>query len=290
MNLNSNQNVNVMSQNGEATEEITVLNQTQAHPIRTNKYSVVTTNNVIGQLEETGLTWKKVAEENNTPKYKGFGTHLIRCTHPGFIFGDDKLDAVFKPQAYIRNSYHGRTCFELHVALFDERTLKGFILGNKFKTIKIKHIGLSKEEVEAVIGQMKDIFVGEVAPYLKSLSEVKIGESERNKFAEAVLRERVRLNPNFIKGEHVKLLAGLKVDTSGMASLWDVLEIVKDNCGLEFRSSPADIRYEYTGKDKDGNNVLKDRKISKLKNIQEVTYMNKFLFDKITEYLPTSSK
>jgi hypothetical protein len=286
MNLNTNQNVT--NQSGEASEEITVLNQTKAHPIRTDKYSVVTTQNVIGQLEETGVTWKKVAEENNTPKYKGFGTHLIRCSHPGFIFGDDKLDAMFKPQAYIRNSYHGRTCFELHVAFFDEIKLKGFLLGNKFKTIKIKHIGLSKEEVEAVIDQMKDVFVGEVAPYLKSLMETKIGESERIKFAEAVLRERVRSNHNFIKGEHVKLLSGLKVDSTGLASLWDVLEIVKDNCGLEFRSSPADISYEFTGKDKDGNDVLKDRKISKLKNIQEVTYLNKFLFDKISDYLPKS--
>lgn len=284
MNLNSNQNV--MNQNGEADTTVTVLNQTQAHPIRSEKYSVVTTNNVIGQLEETGLTWKKVAEENNTPKYKGFGTHLIRCTHPGFSFGKDNLDEKFQPQLYIKNSYHGRTCFELHLGIFDAFTMKGFILGNRFKLTKIKHIGLSKEEVEAVVEQMKDLFVGEVAPYLQSLHETKIGESEQKKFAQAILRERVRLNPNFIKGEHEKLLAGLKVDADGKASLWEVLDTVKDNCGLEFRSTPSDIRYEYTGKDKDGNDVLKERKISKLKNIQEVTYMNKFLFDKISEYLP----
>lgn len=290
MNLNSNQNQNVIDLNGELVETVTVINQTKAHPIRSEKYSVVTTKNILEQLmDEAGLTWKKVAEENNTPKYKGFGTHLVRCTHPEFNLGKDELDKELIPQLYIRNSYHGRTCFELHVGLITScGGHKGFILGNRFKTIKIKHIGLTKEEVESVVEEMKDIFTGEVAPYVLSLKETKIGESQRLKFAEAILRERTRSNANFIKGEHAKLLDGLKVDANGDASLWEVLNVVKDNCGLEFRSNPADIRYEYTGTDKDGNNVLKERKISKLKNIQEVTYMNKFLFDKISEFLPTN--
>lgn len=286
MNLNSNQNVT--NHNADASEPVTVINQTQKHPIRTDKYSVVTTQNVLSQLEETGLTWKKVAEENNTPKYKGFGTHLIRCSHPTFTLGKDEKNKDLVPQLYIKNSYHGRTCFELHLGIFDAFTMKGFILGHRFETVKIKHIGLSKEEVEGVVEMMKDRFVGEVAPFILSLKETKVGQKEQIKFAEAVLRERVRTNANFTKGEHEKLLGGLKVDTEGKASLWNVMEVVKDNCGLEFRSTPADIRYEFVGKDKDGNDVLKERKISKLKNIQEVTYLNKFLFDKISEYLPKS--
>lgn len=277
-----------MTHAGDISEEqLTVINQTKAHPIRTDKYSVVTTQNILSQLEESGLTWTKVAEERNTPKYKGFGTHLIRCTHPSFSLGKDENMKELIPQLYIKNSYHGRTCLELHLGLFDVFTMKGFILGNRFAVVKVKHIGLTKSEVEELVNEMEDKFVGEVAPFILSLKETKVGKREQIQVAEAILKERVRTNPNFLKGEHEKLLGGLPVDASGQASLWNLMETVKDNCGLEFRSKPAVIRYEITGKDKDGNEVLKERKLSKLTNIQSVTYMNKYLFDLISSYLPS---
>lgn len=280
-------NLNQLSTMNLESETTTVINQTKAHANRTDKYSVVTTKDILEQLlEDAGLVWTKVAEENNTPKYKGYGTHLVRCTHPEFSLGKDDLERDLIPQLYIKNSYHGRTCFELHVGIFNVFQMKGFILGNRFEVIKIKHIGLTKEDVSEVVNQMRDVFIGEVAPFILSLKKTRVGEKQQLAFAEAILRERARLIPHFIKGEHQKLLEGLKKDAAGTSSLWDLLVVVKDNCGLEFRSIPADIKYEFTGKDKDGNDVLKERKISKLKNIQEVTYLNKFLFDKITEYLP----
>lgn len=265
-------------------EPKTVINQTNRHPIRTEKYSVVTTKDILSQLEESGLTWLKVAEENNTPKYKGFGTHLIRCSHPSFTLGLDENLKELTPQLYVKNSYHGRTLFEMHLGLFNYVSMKGFILGNKFETIKLKHIGLKQGDVEAAVDRIQERFTGEVAPFILGLKGMKVDESIQMKIAEAILKERVRSNANFVKGDHESLLAGLKRDSTGQASLWNIMETVKDNCGLEFRSSPANIRYELIGKDKDGNDVIKDRKISKLKNIQEITYMNKYLFDTVARY------
>jgi hypothetical protein len=284
-NVNLTQN-NLMNQSENVCEIPNVITQRKAHPIRSEKYSVVTTEDIIKQLmEEAGLVWEKVAEENNTSKYKGFGTHLVRCTHPDFSLGRDDLNRELIPQLYIKNSYHGRTKFEMHVGLFRVFCMNGLILGNKFQTIKIKHIGLTVEEIRAEVEKMKEIFTGEVAPFILSLKEKKLTDAQQLEFAEAALRERVRLNANFIRGVNTQdLLTSVRSEDEG-AALWEVLQRVQDNLGLNFRSSPVEIRYEYMAKDKDENDVIKERKVSKLKNIQEVTYMNKFLFDLATKYL-----
>lgn len=282
LNLNQNTEMN----QSEQMEVATVLNQTQRHPIRSDKYSVVTTGNIIEQLmEETGLTWEKVAEENNGPKFKGFGTHLIRCTHPDFSLGRDDLNKELIPQLYIKNSYHGRTKFELHVGLFRVFCMNGLILGNQFQTKKVKHIGLTAEIIRAEVEKMKEVFTGEIAPYILSLKEVKLTAAQQLEFAELALKERVRTNANFIRGVNTEdLLTSVRVEDEG-AAIWEVLQRVQDNLGLNFRVSPVEIRYEYMAEDKDGNKEIKERKVSKLKNIQEVTYMNKYLFDLATEFL-----
>lgn len=284
-NVNLTQN-NVMNQSENVCEIPNVITQRKAHPIRSEKYSVVTTEDIIKQLmEEAGLVWEKVAEENNTSKYKGYGTHLVRCTHPDFSLGRDDLNRELIPQLYIKNSYHGRTKFEMHVGLFRVFCMNGLILGNKFQTIRIKHIGLTVDEIRAEVEKMKEIFTGEVAPFILSLKEKKLTDAQQLEFAETALRERVRLNANFIRGVNTQdLLTSVRSEDEG-AALWEVLQRVQDNLGLNFRSSPVEIRYEYMAKDKDKNDVIKERKVSKLKNIQEVTYMNKFLFDLATKYL-----
>lgn len=275
-----------MNQSEAVCEIPNVITQSKAHPIRSDKYSVVTTGNIIEQLmEEAGLVWEKVAEENNTSKYKGFGTHLVRCTHPDFSLGRDDLNRELIPQLYIKNSYHGRTKFEMHVGLYRVFCMNGLILGNQFQTIKIKHIGLTVDEVKAEVEKMKAIFTGEVAPFILSLKEKKLTDAQQLAFAEAALRERVRLNANFLRGVNTQeLLTSVRKEDEG-AAIWEVLQRVQDNLGLNFRSSPVEVRYEYLAKDKDGNDIIKERKVSKLKNIQEVTYMNKFLFDLATRYL-----
>lgn len=271
----------------EEVEVVTVLNQTQRHPNRSPKYSVVTTGNIIEQLmEEAGLTWDKVAEEKNGPKYKGFGIHLVRCTHPEFSLGRDSLNRELIPQLYIKNSYTGRTKFEMHVGLFQVFNMRGLILGNRFYTKKIKHIGLTVDEVRAEVEKVKEVFTGEIAPFILSLQEVKLNEEQQLRFAELALRERVRSNANFIKGINTKdLLQGVRVE-EGKAAIWDVLLQVQENLGLNFRGSPVKICYQYLGKkDENGVQEIKERKVSTLTNIKEVTYMNKYLFDLATDFL-----
>jgi hypothetical protein len=266
-----------------------VLTQTKAHSSRTDKYTVVSTGDVISQLEAAGFECKKVQEERNTAKYKGFGTHLIRCVHPGITMGNDELNRELTPQLYIKNSYHGRTRFEIHMGLFRTFCLNGLILGNQFKATKVKHIGLTKDDVDNLVAEMSRVYKEEVAPYILALKEVKMTREQQIEFAETALRERMRNNLEFIQGEHELLLTYHRPQDQG-DSLWEILQRVQENLGLNFRGVQVDVTYQYNSTDKDNNPVIKERKVSKLTNIKEVTYLNKFLFDKITEYLPADKQ
>jgi hypothetical protein len=286
--MNLNQNIKAEINNTEVIENCTnVLAQTKAHNSRSEKYSVVSSKDLIDQLEEAGFTCQKVAEERNTQKYKGFGTHLIRCVHPEITMGNDILNRELTPQIYIKNSYHGRTRFEVHLGLFRTFCLNGLILGDKFKTIKLKHIGLSKDEVTELIADMSRIYKDEVAPFVLSLKETVLTQKEQEQFAKTMLQERMRSNINFISGEHLNLLT-INRDEDKESTAWEVFQRVQENMGLNFGTKPVELVYQYNSKDKDGNAVIKDRKLSKLTNIKEVTYLNKLAFDMITEYLPAN--
>lgn len=261
-----------------------VLSQKKAHSSRSKKYSVVETGDVLQRMEAAGFTWKKVAEERNTLKYKGFGTHLICVEHPEITLGNAELDRELRPQLYIKNSYHGRSRFEMHLGLFRFFCMNGLILGDRFKTVKFKHIGLTKEEIVEIVEEMKRVYKEEVAPFILALKEVQMTPSQQNEFAEIALKERLADNPNFLHGEHERLLTCLRPTEAGN-SLWEIFQRVQENLGLNFAPG-MEIQYSYNATDKDGNPIVKERKIRELKNIKEVTYLNKFLFDTISEYLP----
>lgn len=275
---NNNQNVSVKNLL-EANEAPTVITQRNIHPIRSEKYSVVTTGDIILQLEESdGITWTKVAEEKNSPKYKGFGTHLIRCSHPDFSLGSNELDQELKPSFYIRNNYTGRFYFEMRVGLFRGACLNGLYFGNQFKAVRMKHIGLSKDQIRSEVAKLSQLFKTDIAKTIIEMKETKIGFEKQLQFAEAALRERVKSNANFVRVLNVEDLLRCHRDEDKGDSIWEVYQRVQENIGLNFRTSPVEINYEYLAK-KDDQNIIKQRKISKLTNIAEVERLNSNLFD-----------
>lgn len=282
--LSNNVPSTVVGENTKANEIEILLNQTQAHSSRTKEYSVATTADILKMLEEAGFTWKMVARERSSKKYKGFGTHLISCEHPDLNLGSDELNRELKPQLYIKNSYHGRTKLELHIGLFRFFCLNGLILGDKFKTIKMKHRWVTKEEFQAIAVEMKREFIEEVAPFVLKLKARKMSPAEQAEFADAALRERLRNVDGFLAADSSPLLESNRVEDNG-DSAWVVLQRVQENLGLNFGSVPTELKFEKTAKDKDGNEITKERKVKRLSNIAEITYLNKFLFDRITDYL-----
>lgn len=281
--INSNEAVNNTESN-EVVNPTSVLTQSHKHPSRSEKYFVVETGKVIEAMEKEGFTWEKVAEERSRGSYKGFGTHLVCFQHPDLVFGDD-LDLEISPRLYFKNSYHGRSKCHFDFGLIRFYCMNGLIMGNRFKSINFRHIGDKSDELKTAIDEMKRVYKEQIGPFIKALMTTTISESQAMEFAELALAERMRSNPTFLKGDHLKLLEATRPGDKGM-SLWLVLQRIQENLGLNFRGSPVDLYYSYSAEDKEGNPIEKERKLKKLKNIKEVTYLNKWLFDEVSKYLP----
>lgn len=267
---------------------LSVLDQSAAHESRSDKYSVVQTGKMIEILEKAGFEAKLVQEEKSRKGYKGFGTHLVAFDHPEITLGNAELDKEMRPRIYFKNSYHGRSMAEFYIGLIRFVCLNGMVLGDIFGSIKVKHIGLNLNDMEQAIDNMKKLYSDDVAPLVQSLRTTQISKDQQVAFAEAALRERLRLNKGFIRGEHEKLLICNRVEDSE-PTLWHTLQRVQENMGLNYRRSDLNVDCQFEVRNEDGTTNSYERRLSSLRNIKEVTHMNKFLFDEITKCLPPKS-
>jgi len=279
--LNQNQNT-VLNQTSEVPNVIT---QRNAHKSRSARYSVVTTEDVLKMFEAEGFTWRLVAQEKSRKQeYKGFGTHLIALEHPALKFDDEGLAMEISPMIYLKNSYHGRSRLVLDFGIFRFYCMNGCMLGNLIERLTLIHRNLNQAKIKETVDKMKDTYKNQVAPFILSLKERQLTPEQQLEFARLALAKRMESNPGYLHGEHAKLLAVNRPEDEGN-SLWIVLQRVQENLGLNFRGIPVDISYSYLSKDKDGNEVVKTRKVQKTANIQAVTEMNKWLFDTAKDIL-----
>jgi hypothetical protein len=269
---------------GEKTIEVpTILTQTKAHHSRSPKYSVVNTGDIIKQFEDAGWTSKLYAKERpRKEEFKGFETHVYCLEHPDVVVKG--MEGEMRPRLYLKNSYHGRSKLEYVFGLIRSYCLNGLVLGNIFESIKRRHVGIEPREIAEFATLMQTFFNDEVLPYILNLKKSVLTEQQMLAFAEIVLRERFRGNTDFVKGEHEKLLTVYR-EEDRENSPWNVLNRVQENLGLSYRKADVTLKYVFKTTDKDNNPIQKEREMRGLKNIREVTHMNRYLFDAMGQIL-----
>lgn len=288
MNPNQNQNTGLIINVNNAVSELPkILTQDKAHPSRSEKYSLVKTMDVLKVFENAGFIWKLVSQEKCRGHYAGYGTHLVALEHPEIVFQDAELDREIKPRLYLKNSYHGRSRLMLDLGIFRMYCQNGLFVGMMIQSFRKKHIGIDAEDMAQVILEMREAFNEKVVPMIGTLMVTDLSEETQVAFAKAALAQRMSTHDSFLGGEHEKLLIAHREEDKGN-SAWKVLNRVQENLGLNFRAAPVEVMYRYMAKDKDGNQQVKERKVSKLGRIDEVSRMNKVLFDTIAANLPAS--
>jgi hypothetical protein len=259
----------------------TVLTQVKAHPFRSEKYSFVSTQDIIQKFADAGFTHKLIKEEKCRGHYAGFGTHLIALSHKDIQMKEFKNEV--QPQLLLRNSYHGRTKILINLGMFRLVCSNGLMLGNSFQAISFKHIGITKSDVENVLETMKDSYENKVAPLVSSLKSIQMTEYDKKLFAQAAMDKRLESltqTRRVISTDAECLLMTRRNEDQGN-SAWNVLQRVQENLGLNYRPSDVSVTYKIETKDKKDNVVERQRRITRVSNIGYVTEMNQFLFDKI---------
>jgi hypothetical protein len=257
----------------------TVLNQVKAHSSRSQKYSFVSTGDVIEKFASEGFTHKLIKEEKCRGHYAGYGTHLIALSHKD-IQMKEFMNEV-QPQLLLRNSYHGRTKILINLGMYRLVCKNGLMLGSNFESISFKHIRITKSDVEQVLEIMKDSYTNKVAPLISSLKSIEMTEYDKRMFAQAAMDKRLESLKKTIVSTDAESLLTLRRSEDQGNSAWNVLQRVQENLGLNYRPSDVSVTYKIETKDKNDNTVERQRRINRVSNIGYVTDMNQFLFDKI---------
>jgi hypothetical protein len=149
------------------------------HPERTDRYSFVSTEELVNCLISNGWDLFSAKQNGKNP----FSRHTVRFVNSKLGFFDLKGDKV-KPQVILDNSHNGASPAQLWAGLFRLVCSNGLVVAmpGLYTNIKLKHVGINKEELKKTLTLLSDQYslVGE---HITHMQEVKMTKTERFEFA-----------------------------------------------------------------------------------------------------------
>jgi hypothetical protein len=263
------------------------LLQTQGHPRMSGEYSPIPTIGVIEQMVNAGYAWNLVSKERSKA-CAGYETHLVAFDHPSFEFSDPELRQEGRPRLYFLNSFHGRRKASFFYGIFRFVCMNGLVSGFALKALTLKHIGLSADDIQSMVESMKSSCDIDATSLIRGMRDTEMTFDQQMDFAKKVMDLRLAGVDGVVGSEYEKLLIPNRDEDVG-ADVWRVLNRVQENVGLNFRRSPVSIKYTAERTDKEGNLVRKERKISKLSNIEQVMKLNEGVLSLASSYVPGSN-
>ena len=123
-----------------------------------NKYTHISTEKVIDDMQELG--WgvadvKEVKARKNTTK--GFQKHLVVFRNNDIIIKGNDGDTVY-PQILLTNSHDGKNSFQFTAGLFRMICENGLVIADtEFETGKMRHMGYNFDDILHTFGTMSGI-------------------------------------------------------------------------------------------------------------------------------------
>tara|TARA_Y100000034_G_C6906825_1_gene421127 strand:- start:908 stop:1819 length:912 start_codon:yes stop_codon:yes gene_type:complete len=270
--------------------EITVLNRSIAHPSRSDKYSVIKSGEIVKWFESKGFTSKIIAKENPRKGggYEGYETHFIAFENPNLVIPNEELAKEITPRIYIKNSYHGRSKFGVFIGLFRGWCENGLVFGDFSESLQFRHRGVTEEDLELLLQNVKRKYEEEMIPYVLNLKGIKLSRDEQIAFAKTILDYRLsdvieKKGENFIGADYETLLTVNRKEDVGN-DLWLVCQRIQENLGLN-ENKPVSLEYQFWKKDKNGERIQDSRKVSHVSNINRSIDLNSKIFEEANKFL-----
>jgi len=283
MNLNT---TNLNSINLNDTDSLPAfMKQTKAHPSRSSRYTVVATGDLVEKLTNAGFKLVGM-RARKARKNDGYQAHQLVFEHPEIKLAHDELNREMRPQIYIGNSYDGTTRFMIGGGFIRFVCSNGLIAGDIFASMRQKHIGIDADEVHHILERLIVMFQGPMTQYVSVLKSTEIGDIQRLELARQALALRFADDKRFVGGEHHKLLNVIR-PADAENTLWNVLNRIQENLGLNYRQTEHELKYQVNITDPVTNVVsLENKTMKKLRDFQRITELNRELFNLADQYLP----
>lgn len=154
--------------------------QPQGH--LSDKYSFISTLDVVDLLRDEGW-YPSYARQSRVNKKEndGYQKHLIRMRHPNHTQGNEYLEIV------IVNSHNGRSSYQFMIGIFRLVCTNGLFVGDTFDKIKVKHIGITKDDVIDASYKVLEV-APKIAGAIDTMKSIELQHEERRAYAWGTLQ------------------------------------------------------------------------------------------------------
>ncbi len=162
----------------EASEFVPAIVTTIPHPQRTDRYSFVSTEDLIHKFENLG--WRMTtAMQSGQGK---FSRHIIRMVNDKYSKMDVNGDSV-RPQIIIDNSHDGLTQAMIHMGIYKVISDSGMVIQipEMKTTFGSRHVGLSAEDIEKMSVEIMETYK-KVTPILSKMMTTKLTAGQQEEF------------------------------------------------------------------------------------------------------------
>jgi hypothetical protein len=260
-------NNNTFLTSPEIKEKASSIFTTTSAPGTSQKYSHISTKQIIDDMEELG--WGVVdAKQVRARKGEGFQKHLVVFRNNDlFIEGADG-DNVF-PQILLTNSHDGKNAFTFTAGLFRMICENGLVISTQeFENMKIRHYGYDFTELQTVINTMVEALPLAVES-MNQFKQTQLAQEQILEFARKAVQIRFgEEQAQNIAIDYNALTTATRPEDRG-TDLWSVFNVIQEKI--------TQGMFEY-------QSGAKVRKARKIKNFKQDLDLNAKLYELAAEF------
>jgi len=260
-------NNNTFLTSPEIKEKASSIFTTTSAPGTSQKYSHISTKQIIDDMEELG--WGVVdAKQVRARKGEGFQKHLVVFRNNDlFIEGADG-DNVF-PQILLTNSHDGKNAFTFTAGLFRMICENGLVISTQeFENMKIRHYGYDFNELQTVINTMVEALPLAVES-MNKFKQTQLAQEQILEFARKAVQVRFgEEQAQNIAIDYNALTTATRPEDRG-TDLWSVFNVIQEKI--------TQGMFEY-------QSGAKVRKARKIKNFKQDLDLNAKLYELAAEF------
>jgi len=237
------------------------------------KYVHIPTDRIIEDMEKMGWGVSK-AFEVRARRNKGYQKHMLVFRNPDVVIQGNDNDTVY-PQILVTNSHDGKNSFQFTAGLFRVVCSNGLVIAaEQFADKKIRHMGYSFEEVQAIVSELVNQLPVTVEVMNKFKNTV-LSKEQKVEFAKKAIETRfdkVNENQDIIKdyGLNIEdILKPTRKEDEG-DDLWNIFNVLQEKV--------IDGDFEYIS-------GVKLRKARRIKNFKQDLKINQELYEIASQFV-----
>lgn len=199
-----------------------VLYNTVPHENASNKYSVISSIDVINELKKhnwlvSDVQVSNVKDESRENKQ----VHLVRLRHFD-DFLEQKESAV---EILFFNSLDRSKAFSISIGLYRFCCCNGLIIGDSYDSYTLRHIGNLENNLDEIIMKIAE-FKPKLEQKVKLLSSLMLSQEEMHTFARLSLPLKF---PEHLEVDYKQLLVPQRQEDMKDTSIYTVLNVIQEN-------------------------------------------------------------